>query len=83
MQRTSGVWSPREDLEGGGGGGRVQGRGREEPGHSPWEFSVTAEVLVWRKKTKGKREKQGEVSRGQVLRTSALRTAILHLCNRY
>lgn len=53
----------------------MRGRGGVELGSSPWELSTTAEVLVWRRKTKGKREKRGGVSRAQVW-TSALRTTI-------
>lgn len=34
----------------------MRGRGGAEAGSSPWELSSTAEVLVWRRKTKGKRE---------------------------
>lgn len=36
----------------------MRGRGGVELGSSPWELSTTAEVLVWRRKTKGKREKR-------------------------
>lgn len=32
-----------------------------ELGSSPWELSTTGEELVWRRKTKGKRETWGEV----------------------
>lgn len=45
----------------GGGGSRVRGGDGGELGTSPWELSTTEEELVWRRKTKGKRETWGEV----------------------
>lgn len=43
----------------------MRGGGGEEMGSSPWELSTTAQVLVWRRETEGKRERRGEVSRGR------------------
>lgn len=49
----------------------MMGRNGVELGSSPWELSTTAEELVWRRKTKGKGER--DMERGEATGRHGLR----------